>query len=68
MKRYNIETLNDDLIQIDLQGDSWVVNSEDEEVLFSIVTAQGKTTTISINMNDLNPNPGTECLIIVREK
>lgn len=54
MKRYNIETLNDDLIQIDLQGDSWVVNSEDEEVLFSIVTAQGKTTTISINMNDLN--------------
>lgn len=54
MKRYNIDTLNDDLIQIDLQGDSWVVNSEDEEVLFSIITAQGKTATISINMNDLN--------------
>lgn len=54
MKRYNIDTLNDDLIQIDLQGDSWVVNSENEEVLFSIITAQGKTATISINMNDLN--------------
>lgn len=53
LKRYNIDTENDDLVQIDLQGDSWVVN-ENEKVLFTIISfSKGEKVTISIGMKDL---------------
>lgn len=35
--RYNIDTANDDLIQIDLKGGDWKVSNDREVVFFSII-------------------------------
>lgn len=56
MKRYNIDTINGDLVQIDLTNESWTVNTEDEVVyltVFNYNALPAEQVTIPIKKKDL---------------
>lgn len=56
MNRYNIDTTNGDLIQIDLTSGSWTMNTEDEVAyitVFNYNALPAEQVTIPIKKKDL---------------